>query len=154
MARMSAEARASIDRMRRAWTHNLPRRVKDQLQAAVDKGAGELASAVRRAVPIDQGDLYQSILVVHPYDQWMPANPNVRGIGAVTHDPKAISADVVAGDEKAFYAAFVEHGTKDQPAQPYFWPTWRSMRKRIKSRIARAFRVALNGTGIKGPTGA
>ena len=49
---------------------------------------------------------------------------------------------VVAGlkDGKGFQARFLEFGTVDQPAQPFFFSNYRVMRQGFRARMARAWR--------------
>ena len=45
---------------------------------------------------------------------------------------------IYAGDDKAFYARFVEFGTVKMKAIPFFFPAYRTNKKRAKSRVRRA----------------
>jgi len=67
-----------------------------------------------------------------------------------------IRLTIYAGDDEAFYARWIEFGTAPHeigglyagtmhpgtPAQPYFFPGYRALRKRARSRIARAINKA------------
>jgi hypothetical protein len=44
------------------------------------------------------------------------------------------------------YALAQEFGTKEHPANPFFYPTWRLLRKRARSRINRAMKKAIEET--------
>lgn len=101
----------------------LPQGIRARVRAALDKSADELVGIQQRLVPVDQGDLRDSL-------------QKREG----RHD---LSVDVVAGNKKAFYAPFVEFGTAKAPAEPFFFPPYRAMRKRIKSRTSRAVRAAV-----------
>lgn len=106
----------------------IPFKVKRELQAALDKSGEELAAAMIRAAPLDDGDLRASI--DYRKRDFLQQQDQLGGF-------------VVAGNEKAFYARMVEFGTPEQAAQPYFYPTYRSFRRRMKSRRTRAVRKAI-----------
>ncbi len=113
--------------MREAWVDNLPKAITTEMRAAVEEAANEVADAMRRIVAVDQGDLRESI--------------------TVTMDETALKATITAGGRKAFYARFVEYGTKAKPAQPFFWGSWRARRQAIKRRLSAAFRKAFKKHG-------
>lgn len=78
------------------------------------KNANEFIDAARRVAPEISGDLKRSH---HVEDR-------------STIDEVAVRA--IAGDEKAFYARWVEFITS-----PWFYPTYRSLKRRFKSRATR-----------------
>ena len=41
------------------------------------------------------------------------------------------------------YASWVEFGTKRSAANPFFWPSYRALRRRVMGRIMRAIRKAI-----------
>ena len=50
----------------------------------------------------------------------------------------------VAKDSKGRpYASWVEFGTKHSAANPFFWPSYRALRRRVMGRIMRAIRKAI-----------
>lgn len=110
----------------------LPRSVRKTTAVALDKSAAELTEIIKRAVPVDDGDLRDSV-------KWRRGAPAKRG---VIRD-RDLSVTVSEGDRKAFYAPFVEFGTKDQPGQPHFFPSYRANRKRLARRIKAAQRRAI-----------
>ena len=100
----------------------LPVSTRKHLRPAIEKGAQELVQMQKRMAPVDDGHLRDSV----GYEM----------------DETGLRAVVSAGGKKAFYATFVEHGTKNKSAQPFFYPAWRALRKRIKARIRRATTMA------------
>lgn len=112
----------------------LPRSVRKATAVALDSAANEVAEAIKRAVPVDRGELRESVKVK-------------RGLGRYRKEAAGREADVAVrvteGDKRTFYAPFVEFGTQDTPAQPHFWPTWRASRRRIVAKIRRAQRKAI-----------
>jgi HK97 gp10 family phage protein len=127
----------------------MPEETKRQVSAAIEKSAEELVAQIKRFVPVDRGDLQESV----KWD-WAGAGGDAGqgSAGASRVDAKGadkLAATVTEGDGKAFYARWVEHGTAATPAQPHFWPAWRLNRKKIRSRIARALSKAIKASAGK-----
>lgn len=108
----------------------IPPAVRKRINQANEKSAEELAAMMRRLVPKDERDLERSITY---YELTGEAG------GGVTWR-------VAAGDEEAYYARFVEFGNGTVPARPYFYASWRGLRRLIKNRQLRAFRQAIKET--------
>lgn len=141
----------------------LPKRARAEIHKALEKGAEEIKTTARNLVPVSSGDLRESI--DYTFGKFEADNPNVRGVqaGGGLEDPE-LSVTIHAGDEKAYYAAFVEFGTKPHEqgglfagaqhpgtkAQPYFFTAYRLLKKRVKSRIARATRKAARDVAAGG----
>lgn len=106
----------------------IPAKVKKRINAANEKSAEDLAAMMRRLVPKDERDLERSIT----YYELTGAQGG------------SITWRVAAGDEQAFYARFVEFGAANGAvAQPFFYPSWRALRRLIRNRQLRAFRQGL-----------
>lgn len=130
----------------------LPDAAKEAAASAAVQGAEELVSLQKQLVPIDKGDLRDSIVVTPP-GQTTP--PYSQPGGSRTAGP--IQAIVTAGNTKVRYAHLVEFGTAPHinggifegtknpgyAAEPYFWPAYRTLRTRIKSRISRKVNKAI-----------
>jgi HK97 gp10 family phage protein len=78
---------------------------------ALEEEAEAIAEEMRAAVPVDSGELRDSISV----------------------DADGSEARITAD---APYAAFVEHGTSDTPAQPFAGPAAEAARRRFPLRMA------------------
>lgn len=151
-----------VDRLKKKLAA-IPAHARKEIRAALETGAAEIAETARRFAPVDSGDLKASI--GHTFGQYRAANANVRGVvsAADTGDPD-LSVTIHAGDEKAWYAALVEFGSKGHPqggqfagtvhpgnaAQPYFVPAYRLLKKRVVSRITRATRKAARNVANSG----
>lgn len=114
--------------------------IKKQIQPALEKGAQEIVDLATHLAPVDIGALRNSIDWT-----WGPAPRGAITIARGLHsgglnDLKAnLLITVYAGNERAYYARWVEFGTRSgNPAQPFFFPAYRTMRKSVKNRIARA----------------
>lgn len=122
----------------RAKFRALPKAVRKNVEDALEQNAEELSQAIKRRVPVEYGDLQKSVT-------WKrgAAKSKTRGQG----DDPDLTVRVVEGDRDAFYAPFVEYGTAAAPAQPHFFPTYRSLRRRLKSRLSRAVLKAIREAG-------
>ncbi len=142
----------------------LPAATEAAIRAAMEQAADEIVALAQRLVAVDDGALRDSI-------GWTWGAPP-RGsltLGKVARSAigKGLTITVYAGNSEAFYARWVEFGTRphaivavhaqvlgadgsfgarvDHPgaaAQPYFFPAYRASRKSAKARIRRATRQA------------
>jgi HK97 gp10 family phage protein len=141
----------------------LPTIVGDAARSALEQGATDTVAAMKSAVPIRTGDLRDTIGWCYgppPSGSKLVAGARSPAGG---NDHKIT---VYAGSEKAFYARFVEFGTKAHPpgsyrdklrkkrnagkhghprtpAEPFFYPVWRMMRSRVRSLITRQTNLAI-----------
>ncbi|KPF47070.1 HK97-gp10 family putative phage morphogenesis protein [Rhizobium sp. AAP43] len=147
----------------------IPPRVVKLTRKAMEKSAQELVDMMKRLVPTESGDLRDSIGWT-----WGDAPTGsftifqVRNSKAEEASYGALRITVFAGNKEAFYAHFVEFGTaphnvsrgggnksfKGKPvphpgarAQPFFYPAWRALRKRIQSRIKREMKKGIRFIG-------
>lgn len=102
--------------------------IKRRVNVALEQGAAEYAAMMKRLAPREQGDLIASITFYARLD----------GEGLVWI--------VQAGDEKAFYPKWVEFGHDKAAARPFFYPTVRALRRRVKARVTRAWRAGIKET--------
>lgn len=136
----------------------IPKRVEARAKAAMEKGADELVAMMKRLVPVDDGDLRDSIGWT-----WGNAPKGSVVLAESGADSRGLKITVYAGNEKAYYARWVEFGTAPHnvalgggtvagvkqaaagegnghpgsKAQPFFFPSYRSLKKRIRARIRR-----------------
>lgn len=130
----------------------LPEVMRTRAEGALEASADELVREIQAVAPRRSGDLADSIEKV----------PLPEGEGRV-------GWRVVGGRKngKGWYIRFVEHGTKPSPgeapsrnrnyrrtvvmtkgkrahagtpAQPFFWPTYRRLRARMRGRVTRALK--------------
>jgi HK97 gp10 family phage protein len=131
----------------------LPERARQAIKPAVKEGADEIVAMQKNLVPKGgTGALARSIMAVS-------GNVNKRTAGLSTGEVKGdpdLTVSIVAGDETAYYARWIEFGTAPHEngglfkgtqnpgirAQPFFYPPVRALRRRVKSRITRATRKA------------
>ena len=103
----------------------LPADVRAKVRPAVVQGAEEIAAFSRGLAPVETGALRDSI-------QTRDGD----------HD---LAREVVAGSEAVFYARWVEFGTPEAPSHPFFFVSYRALKRRVRRRIANAVRRAIRG---------
>lgn len=127
-SRPQRRAKNFVERMGR-----IPDRVKKRINAANEKSAEELAAMMVRLAPEDDGDLIASIT----YYEVTGYRGNGGGVAWI----------VAAGNEKAYYARLVEFGAaKGTTAVPFFYSSYRALRRLIKRRQITAFRQGMKDT--------
>lgn len=117
-------------------------------QKAMEEGAQEIVDAMVAMAPRGEtGDLRASIGWT-----WGDLPPGTFMIDEIRTGKNqgqqyaTLRLKIYAGSKDAFYARFHEFGTKNMPAQPFFFPAWRKMRagfrKKIRDRVRAAIREA------------
>jgi HK97 gp10 family phage protein len=120
----------------------IPIEVREEVRKALAQNAEELVAMMKRQVPVDEGALRDSI-------GWTFGNPpddavvvgDLGGPGA--DDLGGLKVTIYAGNKDAWYARFVEHGTTEHPARPFFFASYRALRRRLKARLSRARNKAI-----------
>lgn len=116
----------------------LPEAVKKAVGPAALQGAQEIADMVENLAPEDDGDLKNSVTVTGPGGQTPPySHPGG------SHSVPEGAAAVTVGSTDVRYGHLIEHGTRKMAAQPFFWPAYRTMKKRAANRIKRAMSKAI-----------
>lgn len=116
----------------------LPGELQKNIADAVVKGADDVAGQARRFAPVDSGDLRDSITVTGPGGTTPPySQPG----GSQTMGP--MQSMVTVGNTDVRYPHLVEYGTQEAKAQPFFWPAYRLLKKRVVRRIKTAVGKAL-----------
>lgn len=114
---------------------------REQIAKAMEESAQEIVNLAKSLAPVDDGDLRASIGW-----SWHGAPEGSIVLGAVRNEGRGsgnLSIVIYAGNDRAFYARWVEFGTSaGHRAQPFFYPAYRSLRKRARSRVTRAIRNA------------
>lgn len=135
-----------IDRL-----HAKMARIKPRLEAALrvtlENEARQLVAQMKSVVPVDEGDLRESIN--HTFGQ---APKGSVTIGTVSDDPNSglritIYAGGEVGSADAFYARFVEFGTRKMVARPFFFPVYRANKRRVRAAITRAVNKEIKAIG-------
>ena len=116
----------------------IPRNVRAAVAPALIKAGGDLANMQRILAPRDTGALQDSIAVTGPGQQTPPYSQ--PGGSTLARENQVL---VTVGNQDVRYPHLVEFGTTDTAAQPYFWPAYRLMKKKLANRIKSAIRKAV-----------
>nr|WP_313012409.1 HK97 gp10 family phage protein [Brucella intermedia] len=125
----------------------LPALAEAAIKLAMEQGAEEIVAMMKRLVPVDNGDLRDSIGWT-----WGDAPSYSQRIGAVKSKTGNLKITIYAGNSKVRYAHLVEFGSAPHinggmfagtqnpgaKGQPFFFVSFRALRRRTKSRITRA----------------
>lgn len=132
----------------------LRQKTQPKVRAALGEAATEIVAMMKRLVPDGPGegefDLGNSI-------KWHFGAEEGGGSDAKTGRSASTTATITAGDAKNFEARYVEFGTAPHvqggsrpgtqhpgtKAQPYFFPSYRALKKRAKSLVAKSIRAAV-----------
>lgn len=110
-----------------------------EIGVALDRSADEMVATARSMAPSEDGTLRESIRQepgAHELQRVIEAG------GPTTTRP------VREGQSAEYdYSLAVEYGTSDTPEQPYFWPSWRLLKRRMRGRVSRAVRAAAKKAG-------
>ncbi|WJR67654.1 hypothetical protein QTA58_02495 [Neorhizobium sp. CSC1952] len=112
----------------------LPKAIRDQVSAAIAKDADEWVRLSRAIAPKDPEDgtpLHDSIR----HHETDTGGQVVRAGGEATTKPSA--------GGPFDYAVGQEFGTVNSPAQPFFWPAYRLLKKKFLSRRRSALNKAV-----------
>lgn len=113
---------------------------RDEIRRAMETSADEIVALAKNLVPVDKGDLKDSIGWT-----WGKAPKGAMTLGTVQTNEvdSEFTITIYAGNSEAYYARWVEFGTQKMAAQPYFYPSYRALRRRSKSRVTRAVTKAI-----------
>lgn len=120
----------------RAKLAKLPKVVQANLQAEITKSAEDMANLMRSRAPVRSGALRDSIKVT---------NFSRGGIGAVITAGGAATTKPVRNGQSATYdyALANELGTQDMLAQPFFYPSYRQRRPKVRRGMTKAVKAAI-----------
>ena len=111
---------------------------------AMEEGAAEIVAEMKRLAPVESGKLRDSI-------NWtwgdVPAGSftiaDIRSGKNSGEQYATLRIKIYAGSREAYYARWQEFGTKNQPAQPFFYVTWSKEKANFRRRIRAAVRAAI-----------
>lgn len=116
----------------------MPQAVKDATREGFAQTAEEMTAMMGRLAPTISGDMKDSI-------EWHFGDNSNSRIGVKGEEGLAvvITAGGSSKRDPGFYAPHVEFGTRYAGAHPFFFPSYRALRKRGKARISRKQTAAL-----------
>ena len=129
-----------LSSLTRKMNYTIPNRVKANVRVALQIYAEKVVDSAEAFVSERTGGLKNSI-------GWVWGNEAPKGsisLGGVRSgsDPD-LTITIFAGNADAYYARWVEFGTKIQSAHPYFFPAFRLNKRAGKARVTRAIRKGL-----------
>lgn len=128
---------AQLDKFNRRMAA-IPKAVREAVHPALAKSGQDLATMQRILAPRDTGDLQKSIAVTLPGETTPPYSQ--PGGTRVAKENEVL---VTVGNSDVRYPHLVEYGTANAPAQPFFWPSYRLLKKKLSARIKRAISKAV-----------
>lgn len=137
----------NVDRLKRKLAR-MSAATKEEIRKALALSAGEIVDLMKRTVPVDDGDLRDSITWRYG-DEAKVKYSQTLGTAGGGHE---LSVRISAGNSRVRYAHLVEFGTSahivggkfagakhpGSAAQPFFYPSYRLGKRRAKSRVSRA----------------
>lgn len=156
-----------LDRLKRRFAQ-IPPHVRSAIRQAMAQGADEIVAFQKRLAPVSPrgthghapGALRDSIV-----QTWGGVGgPKFASLRVGTGSERAagdLSVTITAGNSGVRYAHLVEFGTAPHPQggkftgtdhpgtapQPFFYPPYRALRRRVKARISRAMKRAIKQSG-------
>ena len=135
----------------RARLAKIPDIAREAAAAAMEEGAQEIVDAMKMAAPVESGDLRAS-------SGWtwgeVPAGSfmidEIRSGKNKGDQYATLRIKIYAGNREAFYARFQEFGTRSQPAQSFFFSTWKAKRAEFRRKIRARVRTAIKETWANG----
>lgn len=110
----------------------------------MEEGAAEIVAEMKRLAPVESGKLRDSI-------NWtwgdVPAGSftiaDIRSGKNAGEQYATLRIKIYAGSREAYYARWQEFGTKNHPAQPFFFVSWKAQRAKFRKRIRDAVKTAI-----------
>lgn len=108
--------------------------INEKLRGALAQSGDEFVDKAQSLAPKDKGNLFRSIL-------WRFTKKTTEGKGSVSPAILLTAGDKWGGP--ADHAVFVEHGTVHMMRQPFFFPAYRMLKRKIRGRLTRAVNSAI-----------
>ncbi len=125
-----------------AQINRMPEKIIAAVSDVMEAEAEALVRQMRSVVPVDDGELRASI-------NWKWGGAPKGAVAIATfkgRDYGRLFITIYAGKTaNSFHGRFQEFGTSNMPANPFFYPTFRANRSRIRAAISRAVRKGAAG---------
>lgn len=146
-----------LDRLQRMLKYTIPQAVIARVKEAMAQSADEAVAVMKSLVAVESGDLRDSIAWT-----WGDAPKGTLAIASKSVKGSGLRITIYAGGGDAYYARFVEFGTNPHVngglflgskhpgtmARPFFYPGWRLVQRRAKSRVTRSIRKAIKEASV------
>jgi HK97 gp10 family phage protein len=124
-----------IDKLRRRLETQLPKVMREKVEAAMLESAEAIVQAARLRAPVATGEVRETI-------RQHGVKVGKRG-GLYVAITSGDTGTLEESDGKNYQVArLLEFGTVKMPAQPFMLPAYHSQRNRAKARLRRAMRDA------------
>jgi HK97 gp10 family phage protein len=146
------------DRLFQALRKSVPA-VDAELRSALAKAGDDFVDTAQSLVPYDDGDLHDSIgwawtKNTQADSSRSPAivvfaggEPGKVGLFSRFRTFFGMGARRPTGSG-AYYVRFVEFGVPGKPKQPFFFPSYRLVRRKIRGQLSRAMGRAIKKSGL------
>lgn len=147
---MAGSRIVGLDRLNRKLA-KLPQVAQEAIRKAMEQGADEIVAMMKSLVAVDTGGLRDSIGWT-----WGKAPKGAFVAATVTQTGTENTLTIYAGDQENYHARWVEFGTAAHiaggkfagatipaiPASPFFFVSYRALRRRVKGRVTRGINKA------------
>lgn len=149
--------------MGRTYLKNAPRllaklkALREQTAPAIRPTLADVAQKIvdlaKSLVPVESGDLRDSI-------GWTFGDAPKGALTIASQSVAGTKVTIFAGNAKAYYARWVEFGTKPHEtgkgrvhpgnrAEPFFFPAYRALKKTVKAELGKAIRAVVKQVASK-----
>jgi HK97 gp10 family phage protein len=146
---MTVEGLKSLERKLK---RTIPEKAVLFTRAAMEAGGDEVVALMKKLVPVESGALRDSIAWT-----WGNAPKGALVLGKSKPAGDGMRITIYAGGGEEYYAWLVEFGTHSHvnkglfagsqhpgtSAQPFFFVSWRALKRRVKSRMTRQMRKGI-----------
>lgn len=144
-----------IRELEQALLKKLPSIVEARVKEALEKAADNVVAQMKRRAPVyagpevvrhDGSPIRPGALRDSIAWTWGNAPKGTVTLGSVQtglNREGAVKLTIYAGDREAFYARWVEFGTRKWKGNPFFFGTWRDNKSKVRGQITRALRKAI-----------
>lgn len=111
----------------------MPKATRAEIRKVLQVSAAEMVTLAKALVPVDSGVLRDSV-------RSEPGEHELAIVVRAGGEATTVAARDGQGDYD--YSLGIEFGTSEMPEQPYFWNSFRAIKKKAKGRATRAIRRA------------
>lgn len=130
----------------------MPAAVKSEVRETMAEQANEIVAMMKRLAPVlNEPDPRRTPGALRDSIGWRWGKRAPKGamsIASVSSGDADLTITIYAGSKNVFWATFQEWGTVKQPAQPFFYVSWRANRKNAKRNIRAAIRRGVKKVAV------
>jgi HK97 gp10 family phage protein len=153
-----------VPELQKKLTVEFPKLVEQRVREAMAKAADSVVAQMKSRAPVytgppdirsDKRHKGQPVVPGALRDSiawtWGDAPKGTVALGSVQTGMKkegTTKLTIYAGNREAFYARWVEFGTRKWAGNPFFFSTWRNNKRKVKGQLTRAIRKAIKDIGM------